>query len=258
MRAIFEFAFGSMRTCEAEGEEMFRKAILVFDSLIDKVLLAFSIVALLICVYAMYDAIKVYYDANDASVLKYKPHAGEGAQALKELSEDAIAWLTIDDTNIDYPVMQGKDNIEYVNKDPYGDFSLSGSIFLDSRNSPRFEDAYSLLYGHHMEYGMMFGALDEYLEKDYLEAHRTGSLVTVAGDSYDVWVFASMKAEANEDAVFDPTASGGVVLMNYVRDHAAVADMSGVSKDANILGLSTCTTAESLERTVVFATISKT
>lgn len=42
-----------------------------------------------------------------------------------------VAWLTIDDTKIDYPVMQGKDNTEYLNKDPYGDYALAGSIFLD-------------------------------------------------------------------------------------------------------------------------------
>lgn len=78
--------------------------------------------------------------------------------------------MTIDDTNIDYPVMQGEDNNEYLNKDPFGNYALSGSIFLDRRNNPEFKDYYSLIYGHHMEHGMMFGAIDEYLNEDYFNS----------------------------------------------------------------------------------------
>ena len=78
-----------------------------------------------------------------------------------------VGWIVVDDTNIDYPVMQGYDNSQYLNLDPYGEYSLSGSIFLDSRNSSDFTDPYSIIYGHHMEYGKMFGAIDDYLDDQY-------------------------------------------------------------------------------------------
>lgn len=45
------------------------------------------------------------------------------------INKDVAGWITIDDTHIDYPVVQGKDDMEYINKDVYGEFSLSGSIF---------------------------------------------------------------------------------------------------------------------------------
>ena len=231
---------------------MLRRVALLIDSCVDKVLIAFSIVAVLICCYAMFDAAMVYYNANDTGVLKYKPELGAGAETLRELSEDAIAWLTVDGTKIDYPVMQGENNAEYVNKNPYGKFALSGSIFLDSRNSPDFTDPYSLLYGHHMEYGMMFGALDDYLNEDFLDTHRTGRLVTVSGSSYDIVLFASLYVQANEKVVFDPPESSNTALLEYLKEHAQVyAPVEGHENDS-ILALSTCTTAESLDRTVVF------
>lgn len=55
--------------------------------------------------------------------------------------------------------MQGEDNMEYLNKDPYGDYSLSGSIYMDSRNTSDMSDDYLLLYGHHMENDYMFGSI---------------------------------------------------------------------------------------------------
>lgn len=143
---------------------MLKKTIRFFDSAFNRIV-AILCLLLFLCLYAMIDAVNVYLNANDTSVLKYKPELGHGKEALQELSEDAVAWLTVDNTKIDYPVMQGKNNDEYINKDPFGNFSLSGSIFLDSRNSADFSDPYSILYGHHMEYGAMFGALDDFKRK---------------------------------------------------------------------------------------------
>ena len=54
------------------------------------------------------------------------------------INKDVAGWITIDDTHIDYPVVQGKDDMEYINKDVYGEFSLSGSIFLSCMNKKDF------------------------------------------------------------------------------------------------------------------------
>ena len=165
---------------------MLRKTIKIVDKSIDRIVLIVSLLFFLICIYAMIDAVMVYYNANDQSVLKYKPQGKEDAAVLRELSEDAVAWLTVDGTNIDYPVMQGENNSEYLNKDPQGEFSLSGSIFLDSRNEKMFSDPYSLVYGHHMEYGAMFGSLDGYADREYFDAHRTGTLTVIKGAEYKI------------------------------------------------------------------------
>lgn len=234
---------------------MLKKAIRFLDSAVNRIVAVLCLLLFLICLYAMIDAVNVYLNANDNSVLKYKPKLSEGAQELQELSDDVVAWLTVDDTNIDYPVMQGKSNDEYINKDPFGKFSLSGSIFLDSRNSADFSDPYSMVYGHHMEYGAMFGALDDFYKKDFFDAHRTGTLSTVSGKSYSITFFASCKAEANEKIVFDPPESSAEKLLDYLKQHAAIYEPQSVVQGAPILALSTCQSAENIERMIVFGVL---
>ena len=93
-----------------------------------------------------------------------------------KLNKDVVGWIKIFDTHISYPVVQGKDNQEYLNKDVFGEFSFSGSIFLDYRNACDFTDSYSIIYGHHMEYGAMFGDVVEFKNDDYFQEHKTGAL----------------------------------------------------------------------------------
>lgn len=233
---------------------MLRKAIRFTDKTIDRVVLLVSLLIFLVCLYAMYDAVNVYYGANDRSVLKYKPHGADDAGVLQELSDDAVAWLTVDDTNIDYPVMQGKDNSAYLNKDPYGNFSLSGSIFLDSRCDGGFNGDYSLLYGHHMDYGAMFGALDEFVKPDFFAAHRTGTLVTVSGKVYSITFFSCMKTLATEKTVFDPVDTTNRELLNLIKKNAIICETLPDPK-SKIIALSTCQSAEDIERMIVFGVL---
>ena len=231
---------------------MLRKTIRFMDSAVNRIVAILCLLLFLICLYAMIDAVNVYMNANDKSVLKYKPQLGHGSEALGELSDDAVAWLTIDNTSIDYPVMQGRNNEEYINKDPFGEFSLSGSIFLDSRNRADFFDPYSILYGHPMEHGAMFGALDDFKKQEYFDQHRTGTLITTSGQDYTIRLFAACKADATEKTVFDPPESNNEELLQYLKQHAAVFEPQGVDAHSRILAMSTCQSAENIERMAVF------
>ena len=233
---------------------MLRKSIIIAHKSINFIVAIGSLLLFLICLYAMIDAAMVYNGANDSGIMKYKPAAGN-TEELRELSDDAVAWITIDGTRIDYPVMQGKTNAEYLNKNPYGEFSLSGSIFLDNRNDKTLSDPYSLIYGHHMEYGAMFGALDEYKDKAYFEAHRTGLLTVTNGDEYSIGIFAVCKAQATEKVIFDPPESNNQALLEYLNDHALIYDPSGVGAGLKLIALSTCQSAESNERMIVFGVL---
>ena len=235
---------------------MLRKSIIVAHKSINIIVVIVSLLLFLICLYALIDAVMIYNGANDSGIMKYKPAAGN-TEELRELSADAVAWITVDGTRIDYPVMQGKTNAEYLNKDPYGEFSLSGSIFLDSRNDSSFRDPYSLVYGHHMEYGAMFGALDKYKDKTYFDAHRTGLLTVTNGDEYNIGIFAVCKAQATEKVIFDPPESNNQALLEYLNDHALIYDQSGVSAGLKLIALSTCQSAESNERMIVFGVLTQ-
>ena len=233
---------------------MLRKSIIVAHKSINIIVVIVSLLLFLICLYALIDAVMIYNGANDSGIMKYKPAAGN-TEELRELSADAVAWITVDGTRIDYPVMQGKTNAEYLNRNPYGEFSLSGSIFLDSRNDSSFRDPYSLVYGHHMEYGAMFGALDKYKDKTYFDAHRTGSLTVVNGEEYHIKFFAVCKAQATEKVIFDPPQSDKKSLLDYLSKNALNDEPQEVDTGAKLIALSTCQSAESNERMIVFGVL---
>ena len=227
------------------------RAIKWVDRLTDYALLLFFLLLFLIGGYTMYDTLLIYNAASGEDLRSFRPMAVEEegfVWDMSALSEDVVAWLTVEDTNIDYPVMQGIDNNEYLNKDPFGEYSLAGSIFLDSRNAADFSDPYSLIYGHHMEYGRMFGALDLFLDKKYFDEHRTATL-TVEDEVYDIEFFACLEADANVQEIFAPTETNGT--LEYVRKHASIWREP---KGEKLLALSTCKFPQTTARIIVFGT----
>lgn len=168
------------------------------------VLLCFFVVAAY-AGYALWDNSQVYAAAENVrdGLLQLKPpedpegEEGPTFEDLKAINPDVCAWVTLDNTNIDHPVVQGQDNLTYVNRDVYGNFALAGSIFLDSRNDSSFSDPYSLLYGHHMENSGMFGDLALYKEEDFFQENSTGYLITPEG-VYDLEIFASLVVSASD------------------------------------------------------------
>lgn len=144
------------------------------NSLLSAVIVLFLVVAGAYSAYALWDNMQVYASVDDiqSQLLKYKPTPGEDNgptfEELRAINPDVCAWITLDGTKIDYPVLQGEDNLTYINKDVYGNFALAGSIFLDSNCDRSFQEKYSLLYGHHMAEHKMFGDLDLYESRNFL------------------------------------------------------------------------------------------
>lgn len=233
-----------------------RKIIRYLDQAEDIAVFLICILFFLVGLYGLYDSYLIYQKANDTSLLKYKHIYGDGEEEDKRIQGNMVAWLTLYDTDIDYPVMQGEDNTEYLSKDPYGDYSLSGSIFLDSRNAPDFSDDYSLIYGHHMDGGLMFGALDEYLDEEYFHTHRRGELL-VDNIIYEIQIFAVAETEATNEMVFAPTETSLTDTLSYVSKHAEFFDEQMLGdNDAPILALSTCKYPDTADRTIVFGILS--
>ena len=200
-------------------------------------------------VYFVYDTAYVYYHAAAERVAYFRPGAETQDEASVTPPKGYAAWLHLDDTPIDYPVMQGENNSEYLNKDPYGDYSLAGSIFLDSRNARDFSDDYSLVYGHHMTGDYMFGALDRFFDETYFYAHRTGTL-TVGRTQYELELSALLLTDAREDSIFEPQGSEAVLAL--ARECATYYFTPAPGR---VLALSTCKEPGSTGRTVLLLTI---
>ena len=134
------------------------------DWLLNGALRIVLFVVLGICIFSLYDTYKIYNDAApDNMYSRYRPLAdgssGLSFGELKEQNPDVVAWLTLDDTNIDYPVVKGSDNSYYLNRDALGEYSLSGSIFMDYRMASDFSSPYSIIYGHNVRDGSMLSDL---------------------------------------------------------------------------------------------------
>ena len=109
-----------------------------------------------------------------------QPAAEHNIQALIAENADCIGWLSIDGTNISYPVMYTpSDPQKYLRRNFYGKYSQSGVPFLDGRCGT--DGGNLIIYGHNMKNGTMFSDLKKYLNTDFLNSHRTVRLETADG-----------------------------------------------------------------------------
>ena len=109
-----------------------------------------------------------------------QPAAERNIQALIAENADCIGWLSIDGTNISYPVMHTpSDPQKYLRRNFYGKYSQSGVPFLDGRCD--LQSSNLIIYGHNMKNGTMFSDLKKYLNTDFLNSHRAVRLETADG-----------------------------------------------------------------------------
>ena len=92
-------------------------------------------------------------------------------EELRETNVDVLGWISIPDTQINYPIMDGDDNSYYLNNTWDRKPSIVGSIFLECQNSSDLSDYNTLLYGHRMKNGSMFAALKYYDDAEYWREH---------------------------------------------------------------------------------------
>ena len=178
---------------------------------------------------------------------------------LVKINPDTVGWVTVYGTNIDYPVMKGKDDVEYLNKDPMGNYSISGSIFMSYHNSKDFSDPYTLLYGHHMENGSMFGDLDKFRDdKDFFfnkndkrcKFEEDGVLI-MQEQVYNLRVMALLQTTAYDHNIYmaEKTQNDIPALCTYLKENAKYK-MPNCDAE-KVIALSTCASAVSFDRTVL-------
>ena len=81
-------------------------------------------------------------------------------------NEDVVGYIVWDEVGVGYPIVQGRTNEEYLYKSVSGRYSAAGSIILDTDNSVDFSDVATIVYGHHMNNGSMFGGLESYVREN--------------------------------------------------------------------------------------------
>ena len=209
-------------------------------------------------VYSLWDTYKIYADSfADEELLKFRPVDDGGdnptLEDLKKKNPDVKAWLQVPETNIDYPVVQGQDDMEYINKNVYGEFELSGAIFLSCLNKDDFSDPYNLIYGHNMKNGGMFADVVDFINKKYFDEHKKGKLY-LTNETKKIQFFACMKVTASDTKIYHPDGYGKENLddlLIYIREHAVQYRDLNVTKEDSLIALSTCSEAETNGRVVL-------
>lgn len=97
---------------------------------------------------------------------------------LKKINSEFVAWLTVPDTSISYPVVKHKDNDYYLNHSFDKSYNIGGWIFMDYRNSTNFTDQNTIIYGHDSYSTTMFGTLKNILNKNWYTKNKTITLET--------------------------------------------------------------------------------
>ena len=223
--------------------------------------------------YALWDNHQIYTAASGVQLemLRLKPQTAEAANGeageegpsfaeLLAVNPDVCGWVSIDNTHIDQPILRGENNFVYINTNVYGEFALSGSIFMDARCKGDFSEGYTLLYGHHMANHGMFGDLDYFKTNGFFELNHTGDLM-LPGQTHALHIVASVITDAADDLIFDPTVWCEDLdgLADYLDDTALIICKEGMAQfrarlkagTARILALSTCSDEFTNARTIL-------
>lgn len=178
------------------------------------------------------------------------PEASVGPQVdwagLKAVNEDVVGWVQIPGTEVNYPVYQSDDNEHYLHTTAEGEYSIGGQVFLDFENTaPGLVDQQSLIYGHHLNDGSMFAAVDDMADQATFDEHGTVWYVTET-ETYELEPLLFYRTPAtNTEARTMNFASeedfhsylAGLLDQAAASSSGASAAVQGVSK---VLTLATC------------------
>ena len=153
---------------------------------------------------------------------------------MLEINPNFVAWMTLDGTSIDYPVVRGDDNVRYLTTSFQGTHNRNGALFMDFRNLGDLTTLpHLIVYGHNSRQGGMFTDLHSFLEDSFLANNNTISLV-VGNETLTFNIFSARLTDVTDYAYF----------IDFSADHAFTlfADRLGAPLNATqIITLSTCT-----------------
>lgn len=239
-----------------------RKTVKFFNSMINFLVLTFAVMFVSYTAYAHWDSTQIYQAAGRSHYAVYKPaaeNAGKSFWDLQAINPEVFAWLTINGTNIDYPVVQGPDNLKYIDKNAEGFYSASGAVFMDSDNSKHLDDFNSIFHGHHMAKKAMFGDIGTFANQKVFDAHLYGNLYFDDKD-HGIEFFAFINADAYDASVYNPgIAEKGrqAYLDNLLAKALHIRDI-GVTVEDQIILLSTCASQSTNGRDILIGRVTDT
>ena len=243
-----------------QREVIGKKVVAVLNSIVNLAVLFSMLLLILFGSYALWDSNQLFKAADSSLYSMYKPTTEENVsfKDLQKTNKDIFGWLTVYGTNIDYPLLQGETNEKYLSKNIHGEYTVSGSLFLDYRNSQNFTDFNSIIYGHHMEKDVMFGEIEHFSGRTYFDEHKFGNLF-YDGKDHGIEFFAFLEVDAYDTSVYN-VAVPERLSSQYLNNLLTLAKNTreiGVTASDKIVLLSTCTSDTTNGRHILVGRIKK-
>ncbi len=170
-------------------------------------------------------------------------------EQLKAVNPDVIGWIRVGAVNISYPVAQGEDNEYYLHRTFKRVDNFAGCIFENCDNSPFFTDQNTIIYGHNMKNGSMFGELKKFKEQETLDKNPYFWIFT-ENFIYQYRIFSSSIVSKSGDPYiirFSEADFAKFIEKSIASSEIDCGDVSVTTKD-RVVTLSTCTGDDSTRR----------
>ena len=175
---------------------------------------------------------------------------------LQEQYEEMVGWIKIENTKVDYPIMQAANNEFYLTHNYEGEKLRAGSIFLDYRNDPSLSDRHSIIYGHDMRNGSMFGQLHQYEEQSFANSNRQFT-IELGNERLTLEVFSAYVTTTDFYYIeTEFTNESYEQFVQTIKDKSVITYDGNLNVNDQIITLSTCVSDnQSDERFVVHAKV---
>ena len=192
-------------------------------------------------------------DADSAEVAgpnaQLKPPIEVDFDKLKSVNEDVVGWIYVDALpDISYPIVKGKDNQTYLHQTYEKNYNFAGTIFVDYENSGDFSDCNTLVYGHNMKNGSMFGHLKKFREDDKLYKQDKYFWILTPERNYRYEIISAYTTGVNSDTytLFKGPGEEFEKYLETIKGYSEIqTDDTDLTIKDKIVTLSTCTGNES-------------
>ena len=175
---------------------------------------------------------------------------------LKKINEDFAGWLYYEPLDISYPIVRGNDNDYYTHYTFEGEKNSSGAIFMDFLNKTDYSDYNTIVYGHNMRNGTMFGSLKKMLNDFSIQEENPNFYVFTEDKAYMYEIFAVYLTQADSrtyDLIRNEEEQQG--FLDYVDETATWRSDKVVSASDKVMTLSTCHGLHSNNRTIILGVL---
>ena len=181
-------------------------------------------------------------------------------EKLLEMNSDVVGWIRFDEpSEINYPVVQGRDNEEYLKRTFEANTNKLGTLFVDVNNPGDFSGRNTFIYGHNMKNGSMFAQLLKYKDDSFYKEHPYFYIYTPDGKVRTYEIFSAGVVKDTSDSYIMDYADDAAfqTYIDYIKQQSAYPTSTEVTTASKIVSLSTCTNVRDDERFLVHGVMIK-